>query len=175
MIKWVIIAINIINQDFTGLEDNITVDRIFIRFFIAHLPFGLTLETWETAFIATLVVGILNVILWPLLSRVLLPFMVFTIGIGALLINGALIWLDSNFIDGITIKGAALILTPLAMAAISTILNSIATIDDDATWYRGIRKDLKKVDKNKVNDKTGIIFMEIDGLAKNILLEAIER
>ncbi len=142
---------------------------------IANLSVGLTIDTWTTAFIAAAVVGILNAILWPLLSRVLLPFMVFTVGIGALLINGALIWLASNFVAGITIEGGALILTPIGMAAIATILNAIVTIDDDAAWYRGIRDAVKKVDTKNVKDKPGVIFMEIDGLAKNILLEAIGR
>ena len=61
------------------------------------------------------------------------------------------------------------------MTAISTLLNVIATVDDDATWYRGIRDAVKKVDKKKVKDKPGIIFMEIDGLAENILFEAVEK
>ena len=111
---------------------------------IAYLSVGLTIDAWDTAFIAAAVVGILNSLLWPLLSRILLPFMVFTVGIGALLINGALIWLASDFVPGITIEGAALILTPIGMAAISTLLNAIVTIDDDATWYRGIRDALKE-------------------------------
>ena len=114
-------------------------------------------------------------VLWPLLSRILLPFMVFTVGIGALLINGILIWLASTFVPGITIEGAALILTPVGMAAISTLLNAIVTIDDDAAWYRGIRDAVNKVDNQNVKDTPGVIFMEIDGLAENILLEAMER
>ena len=146
---------------------------------IADISVGLSIDTWETAFIAAGIVGILNALLWPLLSRILLPFMVFTVGIGALLINGALIWLASNFVDGVTIEGAALILTPIAMAAISTLLAAIATIDDDAAWYREIKSALKKMDKRrdkkKIKNTPGVIFMEIDGLAENILLEAVER
>ena len=41
---------------------------------IADISVGLTINSWETAFIAAGVVGILNTILWPLLSRILLPF-----------------------------------------------------------------------------------------------------
>lgn len=142
---------------------------------IAFLSVGLTIDTWETAFVVAAVVGILNALLWPLLSRIFLPFMVFTMGIGALLINGALIWLASNFVNGITIEGAALILAPIGMTAIATLLNTIATIDDDAAWYRGIRDAVKKIDRKEVKNKPGVIFMEIDGLAENILREAIER
>ena len=142
---------------------------------IADISVGLTIDSWETAFIAAGVVGILNTLLWPLLSRILLPFMVFTVGIGALLINGVLIWLASNFVPGITIEGAAFILAPLGMAAISTLFNAIATIDDDASWYRGIKASAKKIDNTNIKDTTGILFLEIDGLSKNVLHEAIER
>ncbi|HPX78339.1 MAG TPA: phage holin family protein, partial [Methanobacterium sp.] len=78
---------------------------------------GLSLNSWETAFIAAALVGILNTFLWPVLSRILLPFMVLTVGIGSLLVNGALIWLATEFVTGITIEGAALVLTPIAMSA----------------------------------------------------------
>jgi putative membrane protein len=146
---------------------------------IADISVGLTIDSWETAFVAAGIVGILNSLLWPFLSRILLPFMVFTVGIGALLINGALIWLASNFVDGVSIEGAALILAPIGMAAISTLLAALVTIDDDAAWYREIRSALKKMDKkrdkNKIKNSPGVIFMEIDGLAKNILHEAVER
>ncbi len=142
---------------------------------IADISVGLTIDAWETAFIAAAVVGILNALLWPILSRFLLPFMVFTVGIGSLLINGALIWLASNFVPGITIEGFALILTPIGMAAISTLLNSIATIDDDASWYRALNASAKKIDNKNMKNTPGVIFMEIDGLAENILLEAVKR
>jgi uncharacterized membrane protein YvlD (DUF360 family) len=146
---------------------------------IADISVGLSIDSWETAFVVAGIVGILNSLLWPVLSRILLPFMVFTVGIGALLINGALIWLASNFVTGVTIEGAALILTPIAMAAISTLLAALATIDDDAAWYREIKSAMKKMDKNRDKNKLkktpGIIFMEIDGLAENILLEAVDR
>lgn len=142
---------------------------------IANIPVGLQIANWETAFVAAAVVGILNSLLWPLLSRVLLPFMVFTVGIGALIINGVLIWIASDFVSGINISGAAFILTPLAMTAFSTILITIVTVDDDAAWYRAIRDAHKKFGKKEVKDKPGVIFMEIDGLAEDILLEAIEK
>lgn len=143
--------------------------------FIAYMSVGLTLNSWETAFVAAAIVGILNVILWPILSRILLPFMVLTVGIGSLLVNGALIWLAAEFVGGVTIEGAALVLTPIAMSAISTLLMGLVTIDDDASWYRSIRKTVKKTDEKEVKDIPGVIFMEIDGLSKNVLLEAVER
>lgn len=147
----------------------------FLGFMIIdHLSVGLHFDDWQTAFIAAGIVGLLNALFWPLLARVLLPFMVFTVGIGALLLNGFLIWLASNFVEGFTIEGPALILTPIAMAAVTAFLSAVLTIDDDATYYRSVVRKAKK-GKIKFKEKPGFIFLEIDGLAFNILIEAIEK
>lgn len=147
----------------------------FIGFMlIDYLSVGLKVDSVITAFFAVGVIIILNAIFWPILSRVFLPFMVFTVGVGALLLNGFLIWLASNFVDGFTVDGAALILTPIGMAAITTLLSAILTIDDDANYYRNvIRKNIKG--NGRKSDKIGTIFLEIDGLSKKILEDAIER
>ncbi|WP_321423495.1 phage holin family protein [uncultured Methanobacterium sp.] len=141
--------------------------------FIDYLSIGLYFNDWVTALIAAGVVGILNALFWPLLARILLPFMVFTVGIGALLLNAFLIWLASELITGFTIQGPALILAPIAMAAVTAVLSAILTIDDDATYYRNVIRKIKK-GKIKFNEKPGVIFLEIDGLAFPILKEAIK-
>jgi putative membrane protein len=141
---------------------------------IDHLSMGLSFDDWRTAFIAAGLVGLFNALFWPVLARVLLPFMVFTVGIGALLLNGFFIWLASDIVDGFTIGGPALILTPIAMAAVTAFLSAILTIDDDATYYRSVIRKVKK-GEIRFKEKPGIIFLEIDGLAINILNEAIEK
>jgi uncharacterized membrane protein YvlD (DUF360 family) len=147
----------------------------FLGFIIIdHLALGLYFDDWVTAFLAAGLVGILNAIFWPILARILLPFMVFTVGIGALLLNALLIWVASDLMGGFTIEGPALILTPIAMAAVTAVLSAILTIDDDATYYRNVIRKIKK-GKIKFQDKPGVIFLEIDGLAFNILNEAIEK
>lgn len=141
---------------------------------IDYLSVGLHFDDWYTAFIAAGVVGILNAMFWPVLTRILLPFMVFTVGIGALLLNAFLLWLASDLVAGFTIEGPALILTPIAMAAVTAVLSAILTIDDDATYYRSVIRKFKK-GKIKFDEKPGVIFLEIDGLAFNILSEALEK
>ncbi|WP_337971893.1 phage holin family protein [Methanobacterium petrolearium] len=82
------------------------VDRGFLAFIIIdHLSVGLSFDDWSTAFIVAGLVGLFNVLFWPMLARVLLPFMVFTVGIGALLLNGFFIWLAGGLVDGFTIGG----------------------------------------------------------------------
>jgi uncharacterized membrane protein YvlD (DUF360 family) len=142
---------------------------------IDYLDVGLKVNSWETAFVVVALLGILNALFWPLLSRIFLPFMVFTVGLGSLLLNGFLIWIISNFVPGITIGGSALILAPLGITLITTTLSSLLTLDDDASYYRTVlRRRIKESEGKEFKKKPGIIFLEIDGLSEKILKEAIE-
>ncbi|MCE5215238.1 MAG: phage holin family protein [Methanobacterium sp.] len=142
---------------------------------VEHFSMGLYVKDWETAFVAVALLGILNALFWPLLVRIFLPFMIITVGVGTLILNGFLIWIISEFLPGITIGGPALILTPLVMTLINTTLSTLLTIDQDAAFYRIVlRNKIKEYKGKEDNRRPGIIFLEIDGLAKNIVKEALE-
>jgi uncharacterized membrane protein YvlD (DUF360 family) len=147
----------------------------FLGFIIIDaFSLGLKFDNWQTALMAAGVVGLLNAFFWPILSRILLPFMVFTVGFGALLLNALLLWVAGDLLRGFSIEGPALILTPIAMAVCTALLSAALTIDDDATYYRSvIKKDVKKGERLK-NIRPGVIFLEIDGLAETVLKEAIK-
>jgi putative membrane protein len=140
---------------------------------IAYLSVGLTINSWQTAVVVVTIIGFLNLLFWPILSRLFLPFLVYTVGLGALLLNGLMIWFVSNFVPGISIEGWALILTPIGMALITTILSTIVTIDDDSSYYRLVFQRNIHRNSDHLSSKPGVIFLEIDGLAEKILKEAI--
>jgi putative membrane protein len=136
---------------------------------------GLSINSWETAFIVVTLIGIINAIFWPLLSYYTLPFLVFTFGVGTLLLNGLIIWFISLFVPGITIKDSALVLTPLGIAFINTLVSGVLTIGDEASYYRSVLKRYtERFSKKNHSDKPGIIFLEIDGLAEAVLQSALD-
>ena len=92
-----------------------------------------------TAILASAVIGLLNALLWPLLSYIVLPFAVLTLGIAALVMNALIVWLATAFVPGFSVDGfwAALLLA-LGLTAITTILSSLLTIDDDNSWQRNV-------------------------------------
>lgn len=139
-----------------------------------HLLIGLYVEDWKIAFVAVALLGVLNALFWPLLVRIFLPFMILTVGMGTLLLNGFLIWIISEFLPGISIQGPALVLVPLGITLINTILSSLLTVDQDAAFYRTVlRNKIKKYEGKTDHKKPGVIFLEIDGLSEKILKEAI--
>lgn len=67
------------------------------------LLLGLEINTLWTAIVAVAVLGLLNALLWPLLTYLLLPFAVFTLGFFSLLLNGVMVWLTGEFVSSVTV------------------------------------------------------------------------
>lgn len=142
---------------------------------ISWLDAGISVNNLETAFVAVAVIGILNAILWPLLTRYTLPFLVATFGVGLLVLNAFILWLTSQIVEGFTISGLAYITTPIVMAAITTVISALLTIDDDASYFRTVLRRRIEKSENHSNKKPGVIFTEIDGLSAPILKEALNK
>ncbi len=137
---------------------------------------GVTVDSVGTAIAAAAIIGLLNALLWPLLSFILVPFAVLTLGIGALLLNGLFVLLASQLVDGFSIDGFwTAFWLALGMSAINIILSTLLTIDDDNSWYRNqVRRRIKRVENPVETDVPGVIFLEIDGLAEPVLEMALE-
>ena len=143
-------------------------------YLICFLGLGVEINHFDDIIGLVLFISLINAILWPLLTRIAMPFLVLTFGIGTLILNGLLLQFFAPLFD-IEIKGAAMILAPLAMTAVTTILSSLITIEDDSSYYRSVLRDAEKKRKTEIKDYPGVIIVEIDGLAYEVLCEAVER
>lgn len=66
----------------------------------AYLIPGIRFETYITALIAALVLGIINAIIRPILLVLTLPINILTLGIFTLFINAFLFWLAARLVPG---------------------------------------------------------------------------
>ena len=143
-------------------------------YLISVLGLGAEVSQFDDIIFLVLFISLINALLWPILTRIAMPFLVLTFGFGTLILNGLLLQIFAPIFD-IEIKGAAMILAPLAMAAVTTILSSLITINDDSSYYRSVLRDAEKKRKTETKDYPGVIIVEIDGLAYEVLCEAVER
>ena len=143
-------------------------------YLICFLGLGVEANYLDDIILLVLFISLINAILWPLLTRIAMPFLVLTFGFGTLILNGLLLQFFAPLFD-IEIKGAAMILAPLAMAAVTTVLSALITIEDDSSYYRSVLRDAEKKRKNEIKDYPGVIIVEIDGLAHEVLCEAVKR
>jgi putative membrane protein len=142
---------------------------------MAWLLDSVQIDTVGTAIVAAAVIGLLNALLWPLLSYIVLPFAVLTLGLASLVMNGVIVWLAGQFVPGFHVEGLwAAIILALGLTAINTILSSLLTIDDDISWQRNVLKRRMRRQKKVVEtDEPGFLFLELDGLAKPVLERAV--
>ncbi|MEZ5321927.1 MAG: phage holin family protein [Microthrixaceae bacterium] len=64
---------------------------------------GITVHDWKSAVGASLVIGVINVTIGPLLRLLSLPVRWLTLGLFTVVLNGFLLWIVPRFVEGFTI------------------------------------------------------------------------
>lgn len=141
---------------------------------LARIMDSVQIASAGTALGVTALIGLLNALLWPLLSFVLVPFAVLTLGIGALLMNGLVVYMAGQIVSGFTLASFwTAFWLALGISAINIILSTLLTIDDDNSWYRNqVKRRMKRIHDAHESDVPGILFLEIDGLSEPVLQQA---
>lgn len=152
----------------------IFIGNVIGIYLIGYLGLGLSLSHFGDIALFVICLSLVNAILWPILTKILMPFLVLTFGIGTLILNGLILEFFGPFFN-IHLSGPAVILAPLAMALVTTILSSLLTIEDDGSYYRSVYRDAEKNRKSEIKNYPGLIIVEIDGLAYDVLKEAIDK
>lgn len=90
---------------------------------ITRLVEGFHVDSLYFAIIASIVLGLVNAIIRPLIYLLTLPINLVTLGLFTFVINAALIWFVSTFLDGFEVTG----FLPALLAAIILWIVSFAT------------------------------------------------
>ena len=98
----------------------------FALFFVMKLIPGIRIDHFSDLLVATLVLGLLNAFLRPLVILLTLPVTILTLGLFTLVINGVMFYLAAHLVTGfhVTSFGAAF-LAALLFSIFSFILNMI--------------------------------------------------
>ena len=154
----------------------IEIVNILIIIAMAILSKDFILGPWTNALIIVILLSIANTILWPIFTRILMRLFIITFGIGALLLNGIMFYGVAYYLPGVTIGLWGALVATLFINIATTLIYNIANIDFYNNYI--IQKLSKKANNNKKRDGEkypGLIMLEIDGLAKEILEEAINK
>jgi uncharacterized membrane protein YvlD (DUF360 family) len=124
---------------------------------------------------AALIIGALNALIWPLLIRFALPLTVLTLGLGVLVLNGAIVLVAAAISAGLTVSGiGAAIACALGLTLVSTVATQLLSIDDDDAWHRNVlRRRARRLGDVQHSDVPGLLFVEIDGLGYDVLRRAV--
>jgi uncharacterized membrane protein YvlD (DUF360 family) len=147
-----------------------------ILLLLSEVMDGFVLDGAATALGAAAMIGLLNAFVWPLLARLTLPLTVMTLGIAALVLNGVLVTFAVDLLPRAEVAtvGDGIVIT-LVVAALTAAIYSLLAIDEDDSWYRNVvRRQARRRGQVTESDVPGVLFLEIDGLAHDILLRALK-
>ncbi|HEX2310056.1 MAG TPA: phage holin family protein, partial [Vicinamibacterales bacterium] len=149
-------------------------DALALLLLAGVLP-GFHLDRPAAAVTTAVVVGALNAVVWPLLARFALPLSVMTLGLAALVLNGALVAFAIDIVPGAAVDdvwtGVAVV---VGLTVLTALLTSLLAIDEDESWYRNVvRRQARRRGDRIESDVPGVIFLEIDGLAHDVLRRAM--
>ena len=142
--------------------------------FLAWLMPGFNVDGPIAAILTAVVIGVLNSLVWPVLSRFTLRLTVLTLGFFGLILNSLIVGTAMLAMPWLQINGLAeaLVIT-VFLAILTSLISALLAIDEDSSWYLNVvQGQLRRRGEVETTDVPGIVFLEIDGLGYDILRRA---
>lgn len=96
----------------------------FALFFVMKLLPGIRIEHFQNLLMATLVIGLLNTFVRPVIMLLTLPVTVLTLGLFTLVVNGFMFYLAAHLVSGFHVAGfGAALVAALLYSLFSFVLN----------------------------------------------------
>jgi uncharacterized membrane protein YvlD (DUF360 family) len=132
-------------------------------------------KDFAAALASAALIGLINAFVWPVVIRLALPLTVLTLGLGVVVLNGTLILAVAEIQPGLHVSSLfAGVVVALGLTVVNTAVTSLLAIDDDDFWYRNVvRRQAMRTVPGTRTDVPGLFFLEIDGLAHDVLVRAI--
>src|SRR5450631_3872183 len=96
---------------------------------VANILPGIQVDSFGSALIAALVIGVVSATVGLILKIVLLPFILLTLGLVYFLINGLMLKLASEFVPGFRVDGCLpAVLGSVLLTLVDYLLNRLAGV-----------------------------------------------
>lgn len=100
--------------------------RMIVLLITAYVVPGFHIDSYSTALVVALVLGILNMLLKPLLVLFTLPATILSFGLFLFVINAILLLIASHFVKGFRIDSfLSAIIAAIVISVVSSVLSSI--------------------------------------------------
>lgn len=93
----------------------------------AHIVPGFRVNSTSAAFLAAVVLSLLNAAVRPVLFLLTLPVNILTLGLFTLVLNGLMLWLTAALLRGVSVSGfGAAVVGAIVISIVSTLINWVA-------------------------------------------------
>ncbi len=137
---------------------------------------GVRIEGFLGAFVAAAFIAVLNALLPPLIAALRLPYMLAVGFLLVLLLDAWMVLVAADLSDRtFDVNGFFWALLVALMAAAVTVVLEVllGTNDDDVYSLRVTQRIARRSKERQVTDVPGIVYLEIDGLARPVLQRAM--
>jgi len=137
---------------------------------------GVSIQGPVAALAAAAVIAVLNALLPPLVAALRLPFMLAIGFLLVLVLDALMVMLAAELAENtFTVDSFfAALLASVVAAAVTVVLEVIlGTNDDDVYSLRVTQRIARRSRRREATDVPGIIYLEIDGLARPVLQRAL--
>ena len=152
------------------------VTSAFALYIAALIMPGVSIEGPVAALLVAALIAVLNAFLPPIIAALRLPYMLAVGFLLVLVLDAWMVMLAAGLSDN-TFKVDsffAALLTSLLAAAITVALEVVlGTNDDDVYSLRVTQRIARRSHSREVTDVPGIVYLEVDGLARPVLQHAI--
>lgn len=92
----------------------------------AYIVPGFKVESFTTALLAAIVLGVVNTFIKPILSLLSAPLTIITLGLFSFVVNAVVLFIVAAIVPGVKIEGwLPAILGAIVLSVVGTILNSV--------------------------------------------------
>ncbi len=146
---------------------------------LAQLNSDIRVDDAGSALALVLITALFNALIWPVIVRFTLPFTVLTLGSGALVLSGASILLVDAALPGVDIDGVGTsVLLILTVTATTTFADALLSLDDDIRLDAHRAREAERLAaalgfRGDDEPAPGVLMLEIDGLAHEVLQRAM--
>ena len=136
---------------------------------------GLTIDGFWKALAMVVVLAVLNALVWPFIIRVTLPLVLITVGLFTFVLNALFVWAAAANVGDIEIGSFwTALLIALAMTIVNISVGGMLNVDGDHVWRAKVAKRvLKRTEPPQPTDVPGFLFVQIDGLGHDVLVDAM--
>lgn len=136
---------------------------------------GASNSAFRAALVVAALIALLNAVLPPLIAALRLPFTALLGFFLVLFVDAGMLLLADRLSSGMSIDSFWSALgVAIAAAAVGVVLSTVfGTNDDDIYSLRVVQRIARRSGERVVTDRSGIVFLEIDGLALPVLQRAM--
>ena len=108
-----------------GLIINLLVSGLAVFITAQFLP-GVSVDSFITALLTAVVLGLINMFIKPIINILTLPINLLTLGLFSFVVNALMILLASHFVTGFHVNGfIAALLFSIVLSLVNSVLNSL--------------------------------------------------